>query len=212
MWPGTTKGCQVSKQCFRKVKFGRWNILEILRSKHEILQTCDVQNVKCLRNVTFKIWEVSETWCSKHEIFQKLATKHNKRVLSVQQCFRKRNVIFLKHFIFSMSHFWNFHWNISHFGTLHFWNISCLERQISETFYFWNVTFWNISCFERHVSETFHVLNFTSLKHFIMFRTLCFWNIVWTLHTFLLCPVTFDVQNPKWKRKIECYKTTILCP
>ena len=63
MWPGTTKGCQVPKQCFRNVTFETWNFSEICHWKH------DVQTLS--RIVTFRIRNVLDMSCSKPDIFKK---------------------------------------------------------------------------------------------------------------------------------------------
>ena len=97
------------------------------------------------------------------------------------------NVTFLKHFMFSMSRFWNiscFHCHVSEtyfqcyvsetfyvFKTFHSFNVTFLKH-----FTFWMLHFWNILRFERHFSETFHVLNVTFLKQFIFWMS-DFWNV-----------------------------------
>ena len=49
--------------------------------------------------------------------------------------------------------------------TSHFWNIAFVKTSHFWHFMFSTSRFWNISCFELHITETFHISSLMFLKH-----------------------------------------------
>ena len=67
----------------KNMTFQSWNVSETWHSKNEMIQKCEIPNMKCFRNVTFKVRNVSKMWYSKNVIFQKCDVPNMKSLRNV---------------------------------------------------------------------------------------------------------------------------------